>query len=112
MNNKFFYKIFGNSYAIDKFVSTLYTKEQVTEMIDNAIPNYVDDNLKTYDDNYKTVHQLYKEHGKGQAEDEIMALIIEKIRLKYNLSENLKWYSKNRYGNINEIIYKYFPQLK
>jgi len=94
---------------IRDFVGSLYTEYEISSLIDDIIPDYVDYE-QMEEEGIEDEYDYYSSYGRGEAESEIHNKIIEEIALHINEPIN-DWYFNDKYGDIDEIIYEFYPQL-
>jgi len=94
---------------IEKFVSNLYTDEELNKKIEDRIcsRDYLDEN---WEEDLDCELEWYENFGNGEVETEIIDDILKLISL--HIKEPVDdWYFSEKYGDIDSIILSNYPQL-
>jgi hypothetical protein len=94
---------------IKDFIADLYDPEILNDIIYENILNYVDYE-QMEDEGIEDEQTWYTDYGRGEAELEIVDDIIGKVGEFLNEPDS-EWYFKDKYGDLNEMIYEVFPEL-
>ena len=91
---------FDLEFAMSK-IKEKYSKEEVVEMFDNEILEWVDPD---WEDEYESEYDWYVDHNNGEAQDVVIEQIINWYKKEYNKELSIDEYSelynelKSHYG--------------